>query len=520
LSPDSCTILVCDDNIDHLVLLKRELERHSPTFQVTTVTSARMFRQELASAFPDVVIIDCLLRDANGLDLLREVIAQHPDTVAIMITGQGNEDVAVQAMKSGAGDFVIQSNDNFAVVPLVVARALERKALLANRVALDGRVGRASRLHVLGTLALGVAHDLNGLLGAILGRAELLRQTADAESARELGVIESAARDAVAIVGRVLDFAAGRPSQPPVAVPLAAAVRDCLEFTRSRWEADARRRGVAYHLALDLPEDLAIAAQPAAVREVITNLIVNALEAMPEGGTLFVRARHEERQAHLIVQDTGVGMTRTQIGGLFDISRGSEKPGGHGIGLATCLALLEGMGGSIRVESELDVGTTCEVVMPLRAATLPATLPATAGAVVSPAAPFSAGLRVLVVDNEPRVAELLADVLVADDRQVMVAFSGEEALSKFEPGGFDVIFCDLSLPGMSGLEVARAARALDPVVATILVTGWGGEGELAGTAGAAVDLTALKPLDVAAIRSLAAEGARIASARRIGNAPD
>jgi signal transduction histidine kinase len=515
LSPDSCTILVCDDNIDHLVLLKRELERHSPTFQVTTATSARMFRQELASAAPDVVIIDCLLRDVNGLDLLREVIAQYPDTVAIMITGQGDEDVAVQALKSGAGDFVSRSNDNFAVVPLVVARALERKALLASRVALDGRVGRASRLHVLGTLALGVAHDLNGLLGVILGRAELLRQTADAESARELGVIESAARDAVAIVDRVLDFAAGRPSQPPVVVPLAAAVRDCLEFTRSRWEADARRRGVVYHLALDLPEDLAITAQPAAVREVITNLIVNALEAMPEGGTLGVRARHEERQAHLIVQDTGLGMTRAQIGGLFDVSRGSEKPGGHGIGLATCLALLEGMGGSIRVESELDVGTTCEVVMPLRAATLPAT----AGAEVSPAAPASAGLRALIVDNEPRVAELLADVLVADGRQVMVAFSGEEALSKFEPGGFDVIFCDLSLPGMSGLEVARAARALDPVVATILVTGWGGEGELAGTTGAAIDLTALKPLDVAAIRSLAAEGARIATARRVGNAP-
>ena len=515
MNPENCSILVCDDNIDHLMLLKRELERHSSAFQVTTVTSAQVFRQELARVSHDVVIIDYLLRDVNGLDLLREVTAQHPGTVAIMITGMGNEDVAVQAMKSGAGDYVIKSTGSFAVVPLVVARALERKALLASKEALEGRVGRASQLHVLGTLALGVAHDLNGLLGAILGRAETLRQGADAQSARELGIIESAARDAVAIVGRVLDFAAGRPSQPPVAVPLAAAVRDCLEFTRSRWEADARRRGIAYHLALDLPEDLVIEAQPAAVREVITNLIVNALEAMPEGGTLFVRARHDERQAHLFVQDTGVGMTRAQIDGLFDVCRGSEKPGGHGIGLATCLALLEGMGGSIRVESELDVGTTCEVVMPLRAATPSAT----AGVEVSPAASSPAGLRVLVVDNEPRVAELLADVLAADGQHVMVAFSGEEAMSKFEPGGFDVIFCDLSLPGMSGLEVARAARALDPVVATILVTGWGGEGELAGTAGAAIDLTALKPLDVVAIRSLAAEGGRVASARRVGSAP-
>ncbi len=514
MSPDRCSILVCDDNLDHLALLKRELERHSPTFQVTTVSSAQVFRQELASASPDVVIIDDLLREVNGLDLLREVIAQHPDTVAIMITGAGNEDVAVQALKSGAGDCVIKSSGSFALVPLVVARALERKALLASRIALEGGGGRASRLHVLGTLALGVAHDLNGLLGAILGRAESLRQKAGVDSARELGVIESAARDAADIVGRVLDFAAGRSSPPSVAVPLAAAVRDCLEFTRARWEADARRRGVAYQLALDLPEDLEIAAQPAAVREVITNLIVNALEAMPEGGTLSVRARHDERQAHLFVQDTGVGMTRAQIDGLFDACRGSEKPGGHGIGLATCRALLEGMGGSIRVESELDVGTTCEVVMPLRAATPPAS----AGAEVSPAAPSSAGIRVLVVDNEPRVAELLADVLVADGRRVMVAFSGEEAMSKFEPGGFDVIFCDLSLPGMSGLEMARAARALDPVVATILVTGWGGERELAGTAGAAIDLTALKPLDVAAIRSLAEEGASVASARRGGNA--
>lgn len=516
MSPDSSSILVCADNIDHLVLLKRELERHSPAFRVTTATSARVFRQELASASPDVVIIDDLLRDVNGLDLLREVIAQHPDTVAIMSIGAGNEDVAVQAMRSGAGDCIIRSSGSLAMLPLVVARALERKALLASRIALDGRIGRASRLHVLGTLALGVAHDLNGLLGAILGRAESLRHASDGDSTRELGIIESAARDAAAIVGRVLDFAAGRPPQPPVAVPLAAAVRDCLEFTRLRWEADARRRGVAYQLALDLPEDLVIEAQPAAVREVITNLIVNALEAMPEGGTLSVRARHHERQAHLFVQDTGVGMTKAQIDGLFDVGRGSEKPGGHGIGLATCQSLLEGMGGSIRVASEPNVGTTCEVVMPLRAATPSAPT----AAEMSPAALSPAGMRVLVVDNEPRVAELLADVLVSDGQQVMLAFSGEEALGRFEPGGFDVIFCDLSLPGMSGLEVARAVRTLDPVVATILVTGWGGEGELAGTAGAAIDLTALKPLDVAAIRSLAAEGARIASARRAGNGPD
>jgi len=510
LNQETCSILVCDDNIDHLMLIKRELERHSPAFQVTTVTSAQVFRQELARAPQDVVIIDYLLRDVNGLDLLREVTARHPGTVAIMITGMGNEDVAVQAMKSGAGDYVIKSTGSFAVVPLVVERALERKALLATKTALEGRVGRASQLQVLGTLALGVAHDLNGLLGVVLGRAESLRLRADPESARELAVIESAARDAAVIVRRVLDFAGGRPAQPPVAVPLADAVRDCLEFTRSRWESDARRRGVSYELALDLPDDLAIEAQPAAVREVITNLIANALEAMPEGGTLFVRAMRDERQAHLFVQDTGAGMSRAQIDGLFDLCRGSDKPGGHGIGLATCLALLEEMGGSIRVESELDAGTTCEVVLPLRAVASPAT----AGAGALPVAAVPAGLRVLVVDNEPRVAELLADVLAAEGQQVVIAFSGEEAMSKFEPGAFDVIFCDLSLPGMSGLEVARAARALDPAIATILVTGWGGEAELAGTADAVIDLTALKPLDVASIRSLAAEGARLASARR------
>ncbi len=498
------------------MLLKRELERHSPAFQVTTVTSAQVFRQEMARSPHDVVIIDYLLRDVNGLDLLREVTARHPGTVAIMITGMGNEDVAVQAMKSGAGDYVIKSTGSFAVVPLVVARALERKALLASKTALEGRVGRDSRLHVLGTLALGVAHDLNGLLGAILGRAEALRATADAQSARELGVIESAARDAAAIVGRVLDFAGGRPAQPPRVVPLAAAVRDCLEFTRGRWEAEARRRGIDYRLELSLPEELAIEAQPAAVREVITNLILNALEAMPEGGTLFVRAGSDERQARLFVQDTGVGMTRAQVDGLFDAGGGSDKPGGHGIGLATCLALLEEMDGSLRIDSELDVGTTCEVILPLRAGT-PSAAVATGP---SPAASCPAGLRVLVVDNEPRVAELLADVLAAEVRQVVVAFSGEEAMSKFEPGGFDVMFCDLSLPGMSGLEVARAARALDPVVATILVTGWGGEGQLAATPDAAIDLTALKPLDVATIRSLAAEGARIATGRRGGSAPD
>lgn len=509
MSPASRSIMICDDNIDHLMLMKRELERFSSDFRVTTVTTAQVCLEELARSHHDVVVIDYLLRDMNGLDLLREISTRHPESMPVMITGMGSEDVAVQAMKAGASDYIIKSTGSFAVVPLVIARALERKSLLASKRALESQAERVSQINVLGALALGVAHDVNELLATILGRAQLLgERLADADQRSQTEVIARAASDAAAIVGRILEFAGGKARAQRESVRLAEAVSACLEFTRSRWESEARRRGVSYQIHNEVPGELAIDVPPAALREVVTNLIINSLEAMPEGGTLLLRAMADQRLAHLYVQDTGTGMTRETMAQLFEPFHTAGKPSGRGIGLATCRAIVEELGGSIQVESELDVGTTFEVSLPLRAGDAVAPPPAT-----TPAGE-AAGLRILVVDNEPRIAGLMQDILAADGHLPALAHSGEEAMSKFQEGAFDIMFCDISMPGLSGLEVARAVRALDPRLAIVLISGWGNERLDAAQMDGIVDLSAVKPLDIDRIRELVSAAGALAAARK------
>ncbi len=508
MSRETRRILVCDDNIDHLMLIKRELERHPAGFSVKTVTTARVCLEELARERYDVALVDYLLRDMSGLDLLGEIVAAHPRVLAIMITGMGSEDVAAQAMKCGAADYVIKSTGSFAVVPLVVARALERQALLDGKRALEAEAGDADRQRLLGAVSQGVAHDLNVLLAAIVGRVQLAQADPDRErAARHLQVAATAAADAARIVRRILDFDAPAAGASAESVGLAAAVADCLEFTRPRWESEAAARGIAYRLDVDVPDALQVSAAPAVLREVVTNLVLNALEAMPEGGALLVRGRQTAGSVTLSIQDTGVGMDEETVARLTTPGAVSPRAGGRGVGFATSLALLAGLGGQLKVDSEPDVGTTCTLTLPR--AGQPGAAPPAAGLAGSPP-----GLRVLIVDNEPRVASLFEDILAAEGQLVATAFSGEEAMSKFEPGRCDVVFCDLSLPGMSGLEVARAIRELDAAVAIVVVTGWGGQAEAAGAETAVVDFVGAKPLDVERIRELTARAAALATARR------
>ncbi len=509
------TVLVCDDNVDHLMLMRRELEKLPDRFRVATVTSAAACLQELERRAFDVVIIDYLLRDRNGLDLLREVTGLFPATVAIMITGMGNEDVAVQAMKGGADDYVIKSTGSFAVVPLVITRALERRALLESKRELERQASQAGQLSLLGRVALGVAHDVNELLGTIQGRIQLARTPGpDAARRSHLDVAETAARDAELIVRRIMDFSGPAPARVGEPLSLARVADDCLEFTRSRWEADAQRRGVAYELIRDVPADLTVEGTAVSLREIITNLVVNALDAMPDGGTLILRGQRDAGLVRLSIQDTGIGMDREQASRVFDLMFTGGKPGGHGIGLATCRALVEGMGGRIEVQSERNVGTTFTLVLAAGAEAGDATGGGRHAGLAADGAGAPAGQRVLVVDDEPRVADLMRDILAAARHKAEIAYGGEEAMSKFKPASYDILFCDLSLPGKSGLEVVRAVRALDASVAIVLVTGWGNEESLAPSEPGLVDLVATKPLDVERVRALVAQAGLLARGRR------
>jgi PAS domain S-box-containing protein len=342
------------------------------------------------------------------------------------------------------------------------------------------RAARADKLRALGQLASGVAHDFNNSLAAILGRTQLLRrQMKDDALARNLDIIQTAAEDAAATVRRIQTFARKSPSREFEVVDVRDLVNDAIEITRTRWENEARLRGLDYNVQLDAKEGLLTYGSASELREVFVNLIVNAVDAMPGGGELSINCVRDGDELRLQFADTGTGMPEDVRQKIFDPFFTTKGAHGTGLGLSVSYSIVERHEGTISVSSELGSGTVFTI-------SLPATESETCD-VSAPDKRFSLpALSMLVVDDEPAVRETLAEMLEALGHHAVLAESGQDALQQLSAvADFDVVFTDLAMPEMDGWEVAREVRKRHPETRIVLVTGYGrgttppsGEGEL------------------------------------------
>jgi CheY-like chemotaxis protein len=311
-----------------------------------------------------------------------------------------------------------------------------------------------------------VAHDFNNMLAVILGRAELLlARTADPYLQRGLQDIRRASTDGAATVRRIQNFTGTRRSRAPGSAALGEVVRDVVQLTRVRWKDEAQRRGVPYEVVVhgDAP---AVAGHADELREVFTNLLNNALDAMPTGGRCTFRLAVAGATATVEVEDTGVGMPPDVRARMFEPFFTTKGPQGSGLGLAVTWGIVSSCGGTITAESEPGKGTRLVVTLPI-----PDALPGAAPADGTRAA--GAVARILVVDDEASVRDVLCDMLAEDGHDVKQAESGIEALDLFARERFDLVITDLSMPGMSGWDVAAALQRARPGAAVGLVTGWG-----------------------------------------------
>ncbi|HEV2705068.1 MAG TPA: PAS domain S-box protein [Pyrinomonadaceae bacterium] len=335
------------------------------------------------------------------------------------------------------------------------------------------RAAQADKLRALGQLASGVAHDFNNALAAILGRAQLLRRDArDEETAHSLDVIQTAAEDAAATVRRIRAFARQSPEESGARVDLGELVADAIEITRMRWENDARARGVNYDVWLEADCELYAKANASELREVFVNLIFNALDAMPEGGELAIKCTAQDERIRLSFADTGAGMTEEVRGRMFEPFYTTKGSQGTGLGLFVSYGIVQRHGGTIQADSEPGRGTTFVV-------TLPRARPARAGEErpETAAAERARTLSVLVVDDEEFVRETLVEMVAALGHRVVAADGAHAALRALEAARFDLVFTDLSMPGMDGWGVAREIRRRWPGVGVCIVTGYGKEAE-------------------------------------------
>jgi CheY-like chemotaxis protein len=270
-------------------------------------------------------------------------------------------------------------------------------------------------------------------------------------------------------------------------------LNDAIEITRTRWENEARLRGLEYEVKLQAQAGQSMYGSASELREVFVNLIVNAVDAMPRGGKLLITSRRKDKRLQLQFTDNGVGMPEEVRQKIFEPFFSTKGAHGTGLGLSVSYSIIERHEGSISVATQVGNGTTFTI-------DLPAVVPESALADVSLPAEVTR-LRILVVDDEAPVRETLAEMLVAVNHEVELAGSGPEALEKLRAASFDFVFTDLAMPDMDGWETARAIRKEWPNVQIILVTGYGpttipptGEEKL-------VDAVIGKPFDFAQVSS-------------------
>jgi len=329
----------------------------------------------------------------------------------------------------------------------------------------------SERLKAVGQMAAGVAHDFNNVLSIILGRAQsLLRQLQDgaldrAAAEPALQSIVKTSLQGVETIKRIQDFSRIRKDVPRSPVDLHEIVRDAVEIARPKWKEQCEAEGRSIEVALDLGEVPAVGGNLYELTQAVSNLIFNAVEAMPQGGRLSFKTCREGEAAVLEVADTGTGMDEETCRRVFEPFY-STKPAGQGLGASIIYGIVTRHRGQIAVHSKPGAGTTFRITLPGHTGEMPAAAaPKASGRRSAPA-------RVLLVDDDLEVRDVYQEALEEGGHQVVAVGDGREAAARFRKGKFDLVVTDLSMPGMSGFDVAREIHRLKPGVPVILLSGW------------------------------------------------
>ena len=390
---------------------------------------------------------------------------------------------------------LIRRSDGFPRAILIVSTDITEKKQLETHLL------RSQRLESIGTLASGLAHDLNNVLSPILMAVQYLKDEVQSEAARTcLQTLETCAQRGAGIIRQVLTFARGVEGTR-VLLQLKHLVR---EVERIIAETFPRSIRVQVRMAR---QPWLVRGDPTQLQQVLLNLCVNARDAMPQGGTLTLRLENqalerEPERVHpkakagpyvvLSVEDTGVGIPEELLDKIFDPFFTTKPVGqGTGLGLATVLGIVESHGGFVLVESQVGRGSTFSVYLPAlpqEQATDPALKP-------SKPARRGQGQRILVVDDEPAVREITAALLRMHGYEPVLAADGQEALSILEQGGGQIraVITDLMMPRMDGPTFLRALQRIAPGLPAISITGLGEEARVAEARAAGAQINLGKP---------------------------
>lgn len=374
-------------------------------------------------------------------------------------------------------------------------------------------VVQQERLRALGQMASGVAHDINNALTPVVSYSDILLETRQdlSETTRHyLQIIKQSGEDIAQIVARMRQFYRRRTGlEQLVEVDINQVIREVIELTRPRWRDISQRAGISIEFRQELESTLPpLLSSPSELREALINLVFNAVDALPKGGVITFVTRFlyfgnaGERQLQVEVKDNGIGMDeKTRQRCLEPFFSTKSLRGGTGLGLAMVYGMMQRHEGTIEIESSPGKGTCVRLNFPFRhEAAVPARK-------IGPVSKPGRSLRVLCVDDEELIRQLLNDCLTHFNHQVSTAAGGEQALNLFRTARqnghpFDVVITDLGMPHMDGQQLARTLKAEAPHTPIVMMTGWGTMMKEDGESAPEVDALVGKPPHIQELNNL------------------
>jgi signal transduction histidine kinase len=495
-------ILIAEDDAASRTILSQILKQLGHDV-IITMDGEQAWGIFLAEDVP-LLISDWMMPGLDGLELCRRIRAdgRAAYTYIILLTVLGGKANYLEAMRAGADDFI---NKPFDVDQLqarlrVAERILGLQRDLTRLELTQEQLVRQERLRALGEMASGVVHDLNNALVPIVGYTSMLLVRAEALDDRikvreHLKMIATAGEDSQ-LVRALREFYRHRDHtevfEPVIVNELLATV---VSLTEPKWRVQTQAAGRTIRLVTELQNAGVVDGNSAELRDVFTNLIFNAVDAMPEGGTLTVRATPDAAGSSAVaeVTDSGTGMTPEVQRRCFEPFFTTKGQGGTGLGLARVYGIIQRHHGTIEIDSAPGRGTTIRIRLPLRAF-------GARGGAAPPLAAQLRPLRVLLVEDEPVPLQVVERLLSGDGHAVVTARNGLEALEKFQTGWFDAVVTDHAMPEMSGAELALMIKRLAPSKPVIVMLTGVAEVLDSKEKPAGVDIIIDKPVTLLALR--------------------
>ena len=556
MNSDPVKVLLIEDNPEHATFLQSliQLSESASRFYLEHVETLALGLERLQRGDIGLIMLDLTLGDSDGLETFISTMAAAPDTPIVVLSGRNDVNLAIETVQLGAQDYLVKGQvDNQLLirsmqyacerqrVQLQLRRAhdeLERRVeertsmlqqanarlqqeITERRRAEEGtreinhkltetlgqlraaqqEVILRERMHALGRMANGIAHDFNNTLAPILSFSELLLSkpeiASNPEAARPfIQKIHNAAKDSASVVSRLREFYRRRDENEIFApVVINELVQQVIAVTRPRWKDQAHAAGVNITIQTELGEVPTVAGNEAELREALTNLLFNAIDAIKARGTIVLRTEVQGAWLVITVTDDGVGMTedvRQRCLEPFYSTKDVETPG---LGLGSVYGIVRRHEGQLDIRSEPQRGTSISISLPLLKS-----LPSPDAAPFKVIESVERPLRILVVEDKEMVREVISYYLAEDFHEVTLAENGRDGLEKFRAGEFDLVLTDRAMPEMNGDQLAKEIKAIKPDQRVVLLTGFGDLMKGTGETPEGVDLVVGKPFTMSTLR--------------------